>query len=118
MPLLSLLSSAATPPPEARAQLFARLTRLLAEELGKPESYVMVALHPRTEMSFGGDAWAPCCYAELKNVGALLPERTATLSSLLCGEIAHALGVRTDRIYIEFTSADGAAWGWNGGTFA
>jgi hypothetical protein len=39
------------------------------------------------------------------------------LSEVLCDAIAKALGVPRDRIYIEFTNADGALWGFDGGTF-
>jgi phenylpyruvate tautomerase PptA (4-oxalocrotonate tautomerase family) len=117
MPLLWLTTSAPPPLPDARQALYARLSRLLAQELRKPERYVMVTLGPRAEISFGADAAAPACYAELKNVGTLSPERVAELSKLLCAEIATGLGVAQDRIYLEFTNADGAMWGWNGETF-
>lgn len=116
MPLLSILTSA--PPPAARGPLFAELTRLLATALDKPAAYVMVALAPRAELSFAGDATTPALYAELKNVGTLSPERVAELSALLTSELAARLGVDPARIYIEFTNADGALWGWNGETFA
>ena len=116
MPLLSILTSAA--PPAGRAELFAGLTRLLARELDKPEAYVMVALAPRAELSFAGDAGTPALFAELKNVGTLAPARVAELSRLLCAELGARFGVAQDRIYIEFTNADGALWGWNGDTFA
>ena len=117
MPLLSILTPA-RPPADRRAELLTTLSRLLARELDKPESYVMVALaHPEL-MSFGGDASRPACYVELKNVGTFSAERCEQLSALLCRELAGALGVAADRIYIEFTGADGALWGWNGTTFA
>jgi phenylpyruvate tautomerase len=115
MPLLSITSSA--PAPMDRGRLLAHLSALLSGELGKPEPYVMVALQPRAEMSFGGTT-RPACYAELKNIGTLSPERVEQLSRLLCTELAAAFGVDQDRIYIEFTNTDGALWGWNGGTFA
>jgi phenylpyruvate tautomerase len=115
MPLLTITTSAA--PPTARGILLGRLSSLLARELGKPESFVMVLLHPRAEMSFAGTT-RPACFAELKNVGTFPPERVEQLSALLCAELAGALGVDNDRIYIEFTNSDGALWGWNGGTFA
>src|SRR5262249_3725476 len=110
MPLLTLTTSAAPPAADARAKLFARLSGLLARELEKPESYVMVALAPPAEMLFGGNS-APACYAELKNVGTLSPARAAELSALLCRELGAGLGVPADRIYIEFTNVDGAYWG-------
>jgi phenylpyruvate tautomerase len=84
MPLLSLLSSAPPPAPSDREVLFARLSGLLARQLTKPEKYVMVALSQRADMSFGGDASTPACYAELKNVGTLSAEQVTELSALLC----------------------------------
>jgi phenylpyruvate tautomerase PptA (4-oxalocrotonate tautomerase family) len=118
MPLLSLVTSAPSPSPEARARLFSGLSSLLARELDKPEAYVMVTLAAGAAMSFGGDASTAACYAELKNVGSLSPGRVAELSRILCAAIGGALDLPQDRIYIEFTNADGAMWGWNGETFA
>jgi phenylpyruvate tautomerase len=118
MPLLSITTSAYPLPADRRVALFTRLTGVLARELGKPEAYVMVALSPRVDISFGGDSARPSCYAELKNIGTLDAARIAQLSGVLCGELAAALEIAQDRIYIEFTNADGALWGWNGETFA
>jgi len=47
-----------------------------------------------------------------------LPQgRTATLSKALCELMNKTLGVKAERVYIEFADAEGALWGWNGGTF-
>jgi phenylpyruvate tautomerase len=116
MPLLSLFSSAPRPEEPALSQMLGSLSALLARELGKPLHYVMVGLAPRMDMSFGGSR-EPCCYAELKNVGQLSNETVEHLSQVLCDAIARALSLPEDRIYIEFTNADGALWGYDGGTF-
>lgn len=116
MPLLNLFSSAKPPEEPALSQLLASFSGLLARELGKPERYVMVGLAPRLEMSFAGSR-EPACYAELKNVGHLEQEKVEHLSEVLCDAIARGLGLRRDRIYIEFTNADGGLWGFDGGTF-
>jgi phenylpyruvate tautomerase len=50
-------------------------------------------------------------------VGTLSDEKVEQLSALLCDAIAKALGLPRDRIYIEFTNADGSLWGFDGGTF-
>jgi hypothetical protein len=113
VPLLALRTSAAAP----KRAAYTRLTRLLARELRKSERWVMITVEARVPMTFGGSA-SPACYAELKNVGKLGRKRVEQLSALLCAEIARALGVARDRIYIEFTNAEGALWGWDGGTFA
>jgi phenylpyruvate tautomerase len=114
MPLLNVFTSAALP--ADRPAWLRHLSALLSRELDKPEDYVMVILTPRPDMSFGGST-DPACYAELKNVGHLSEGRVAELSTKLCAELAAGLRVPADRIYVEFTNADGALWGWNGTTF-
>jgi phenylpyruvate tautomerase len=116
MPLLNLFSSASRPDEAALAEALGSLSKLLATELGKPERYVMVGLAPRLDMSFAGSR-EPACYAELKNVGRLSHDKVEHLSEVLCDAIAKALAVPRNRIYIEFTNADGAMWGFDGGTF-
>ncbi len=116
MPLLHLFSSAPPPDEPALAPILKSFSTLLARELGKPERYVMVSLAPRATMMFAGST-DPACYAELKNVGQLPAEKIEHLSQILCGAIAKALAIPGNRIYIEFTNADGALWGFDGGTF-
>jgi phenylpyruvate tautomerase len=116
MPLLNVYTSA-EPPDAARAEaLLKDLSSALARALGKPEAYVMTNLVPRTRMTFGGTL-APACYAELKNVGTFSPADTARLSAELTDRLARGLGVEKDRIYVEFSNAEGHLWGWNGETF-
>lgn len=117
MPLVHLFTSAPPPADDARRALLGELSGLLARELDKPEAYVMVALEPRAEMLFAGST-APACYAELKNVGTLAQAQIERLSEQLAQTLARGLAVAKDRIYVEFTNADGALWGWNGSTFA
>jgi phenylpyruvate tautomerase len=116
MPLLNLFSSAKQPDEPALAQMLKSFSSLLAHELGKPERYVMVGLAPRMEMTFAGSR-EPACYAECKNVGQLDDDKVEQLSRVLCEAIAKALALPQDRIYIEFTNAHGALWGFDGGTF-
>lgn len=116
MPLLNLFSSAPELQEPALSQTLKSFSSLLAHELGKPEHYVMVGLAPRMQMAFAGSR-EPACYAELKNVGELDQEKVEHLSEVLCDAIAKALALPRNRIYIEFTNADGALWGFDGGTF-
>jgi phenylpyruvate tautomerase len=116
MPLLNVYTSA-EPLSEARAEaLLQGLSAKLSEHLKKPEAYVMTNLVPRTRMTFAGTK-APACYAELKNVGSLSPELTKRLSADLCKTLGEALGVPSERIYIEFSEARGHLWGHDGDTF-
>ena len=95
--------------------LLTNLSARTAEALGKPESYVMVSLKDNVPMVFAGND-APLAYLELKSIG--LPEsKTAALSSSLCSAVNEALSIDTNRIYIEFTDAPRAMWGWDSRTF-
>lgn len=115
MPLVRIVSSA--PTPVAGDALLTALSALLADELGKPEAYVMTCLEPPARMTFAGTS-EPSCYVEVKNVGTLGPELTRRLSAALTAKISAALGVKSDRIYIEFSEARPHHWGHDGGTFA
>ncbi len=88
---------------------------VVAEQLGKPERYVMTSVESNPAMQFAGNT-APLAYLELKSIG--LPESlTADISRALCGMLASETGVEPERIYIEFTDAPRKMWGWNNGTF-
>ena len=99
----------------AQQALMKKASATVAEKLGKPENYVMVAIDPPRPMLFAGSD-APTAYLELKSIG-LPPASTAELSAALCGLVAEELSVDQNRIYIEFANAEPQLWGWNGGTF-
>lgn len=113
MPYLKIQTNQ-TISPEQSADLLTEASKLVAGELGKPESYVMVAIEPPVPMLFAGKD-DPLAYLELKSIG--LPEaKTAGLSQALCG-LMESVGVSKERVYIEFADAERAMWGWNGATF-
>jgi phenylpyruvate tautomerase PptA (4-oxalocrotonate tautomerase family) len=112
MPLLKIQTNQ---PPSDPSRLLSRASALVAELLGKPERYVMVALEPNPSMLFGGDA-APLAYLELKSIG-LPGDRTRELSAALTRLVEQDLGVAPDRVYIEFADAPRHLWGWNAATF-
>jgi len=90
-------------------------SQLVADEIGKPERYVMVAFEPAQPMVFAGSD-DPCAYLELKSIG-LPQDKTKPLSAALCEFVNRQLGIPADRVYIEFADAPRAMWGWNGSTF-
>ncbi|QKT02747.1 hypothetical protein HUS23_02410 [Ectothiorhodospiraceae bacterium 2226] len=114
MPYLSLQTNQDLSEEQASA-LLPRLSTQLADLLGKPERYVMVALRPPVPMMFAGSD-APAAYLELKSIG--LPSADApALSAELCALLEETLGIPRDRVYIEFADAPRTMWGWNGRTF-
>lgn len=88
---------------------------LVAEQLGKPESFVMVALQADTPMLFAGSD-DPLAFLELKSIG-LQPSRTKALSEALCQLVEGHLGIDRDRVYVKFIDVKGSMWGWKGDTF-
>lgn len=112
MPLLTIETNVE---PNDSAEVIAACSAAVAEMLGKPESYVMVALRHNPAMSFAGNT-EPLAYLELKSLG--LPEtRTEAFSSILCQLIQEHFGIAPARSYIEFSSPPRHMWGWNSTTF-
>lgn len=101
--------------PDRTAALMSKASELLAERLGKPRRYIMVALNTSHPMLFDASD-APSAFAELKSLG--LPEdRTGELSEALCDLLQAELAVDRQRIFIVFASVARHMWGWNGATF-
>lgn len=116
MPLIKVQTSVAAPEKSSVETLLKDLSASLAKHLGKPEAYVMTAFEPDVAMTFAGTI-APACYIEIKSVGTMNPNLTKAMSQDFCQKVNQALGVPTDRTYIEFADAKGPMWGWNGSTF-
>jgi phenylpyruvate tautomerase len=88
---------------------------LVAEELDKPEDYVMVALQPNTPMLFAGSD-DPVAFLELKAIG-LPAKKTRRLSEALCNLVETHLGIPPSRVYVKFITVAHGMWGWKGDTF-
>lgn len=98
---------------EQRKTLLSALSTQLAEELGKPEAYVMVQIISGADLIFAATC-EPTAYVELKSIGLADTQR---LSRFVCGLLQSQLGIPPHRVYIEFTDIDPKRWGWNNGTF-
>jgi len=114
MPYLKILSNQALEDSK-QAELLKEASKLIATELAKPESYVMVNLEPCRPMLFAGND-APTAYLELKSIG-LSESQTKPLSATLCQLIETTFNIPQERIYIEFADAPRSMWGWKGSTF-
>jgi phenylpyruvate tautomerase PptA (4-oxalocrotonate tautomerase family) len=116
MPLIKVQTSVDAPERMAVEALLKQLSAGLAKHTGKPESYVMTAFEPNIAMTFGGTT-EPVCYIEIKSVGTMSSTQTKAMSEDFCQQVNAALGVPTNRTYIEFADAKGHMWGWNSATF-
>ena len=114
MPFLRIQTNHPLNEADARS-LASSSSALVAEQLGKPENYVMTSVENNPAMQFAGSD-EPLAYLELKSIG--LPEsKTGDFSAALAALLNRHLGLPADRVYIEFADAPRAMWGWNGGTF-
>ena len=112
MPLLEITTNTTIDNTRALAE---RASRLTAEILSKPESYVMVKIQPEQALIFAGKN-TPAAYVQLKSLG--LPEkRTADFSAKICAFLNAELAISSERIFIEFTSPQSHMWGWDNSTF-
>ena len=112
MPLLEISTNTTI---ENAQQVAGLASKLAAEILGKPESYVMVKIQPKQVLLFAGTDEA-AAHIKLKSLG--LPEdNTRDFSARLCNFIETELGVSSARIYIEFSDPPRHMWGWDKTTF-
>ncbi len=100
---------------KAQRVILREASGLIADELEKPESMVMIALESDIPMLFGGSD-DPVAFLELKAVG-LPVRRTRQLSKVLCALIKNHLGVTKQRVYVKFIDVKHGMWGWKGDTF-
>ncbi|MFN2341331.1 MAG: phenylpyruvate tautomerase MIF-related protein [Halanaerobium sp.] len=100
---------------EKKEEVLKKLSAAMAEQLGKPESYIMTALEAELKMTFGGST-ENTAFIQLKSIG-LKESMTEELSQFICEFLEKELEIEQDRIYIQFVDAPGAMWGWDGGTF-
>jgi phenylpyruvate tautomerase PptA (4-oxalocrotonate tautomerase family) len=92
-----------------------KASAFIADLLGKPEGYVMVAIKPSTAMRFGAGL-EPTAMVQLYSIG-LPEERCAEFSGKICAFIEDEIGVAPDRVYIDFRDLKRSRFGWNGKTF-
>lgn len=112
MPLLEITTNTTIDNTQALAE---RASRLIAEILSKPESYVMVKILSAQALLFAGSD-EPAAHLQLKSLN--LPEKsTADFSARLCAFIEAELNISSARTYIEFSSPQRHLWGWDKGTF-
>jgi phenylpyruvate tautomerase PptA (4-oxalocrotonate tautomerase family) len=103
-------------PDDAGSTAFTRkASAFVAELLGKPESYVMTSLEPKTAMTFGATN-GPAAFVRLKSIG-LPRQRCGELAEAICAFVDRELGVPKDRVFIDFKDVERSLFGWNGDTF-
>jgi phenylpyruvate tautomerase PptA (4-oxalocrotonate tautomerase family) len=114
MPLLKFETTVVLSEDKQQA-LLASLSKTVAEAIGKPEQYVMVASSQAAMQMSGspGDA----AFVDVRSIGGLTGVVNRKLSQKVCQLLHDSLGIPPDRIYLNFTDVQASHWGWNGNTF-
>jgi phenylpyruvate tautomerase PptA (4-oxalocrotonate tautomerase family) len=100
---------------ESKGALLKKLSAFVAELLGKPESYVMIALKPGTDLIFAGSD-EPAAFVRLKSIG--LPGKgCGQFSEKICRLIEQELHIPRNRVFIDFKDLERSMFGWDGKTF-
>lgn len=96
------------------AALLKAASNTVAKVSGKPESYVMIAVEHKANMSFGGST-EPTAILDYRSLG--LPSDRKAFSDALCTMIEQHIGVSGSRTYISMTDSERQNWGWDHSTF-
>jgi phenylpyruvate tautomerase PptA (4-oxalocrotonate tautomerase family) len=101
---------------EEKKALCAKLSRICAETMGKPESYVMVALNEGSAILLGGQP-GPAAFVDVRGIGGLSGSVNRTLSERICQVLAEVARIPSKRVYLNFASIEAVDWGHDGRTF-
>jgi len=114
MPLLKLETTVVLSEANRQA-LLASLSKTVAETIGKPQQYVMVAASQAAMQMSGspGDA----AFVDVRSIGGLTDDVNRNLSQKVSQLLHDSLGIPPNRIYLNFTDVEASHWGWNGSTF-
>jgi phenylpyruvate tautomerase len=115
MPYMHCLTSASLTQ-EIEDKLKAAFAQILADEAGKPESYLYVSLRGDETLFLGGKR-KPGAVFQVSLVGTLNKTQKKAISARLAKAGEEFLGLSQDASYIIFQEVNGENWGWNGSTF-
>ena len=87
---------------DKKESLALALSKICAEGIGKPESYVASLVEDDAAFAFGGGK-ADAALVEVRSIGGLNGAVNAALSKSICDKLTEELGIPGDRIYINFT---------------
>lgn len=100
---------------EEKDAVSAALSKIVSQQLGKPESYVMVLVEDNVHMRFAGTT-DKCVFMDLRSIGCISRGQNKKTSAALT-KFWTDKGFSSDRTYISFMDMPGANWGYDGDTF-
>ena len=114
MPLIKIQTS--VPISEGKREaILSSLSSIIAEKIGKPTQYVMVALEEGPVMMSG--EVGPAAFADVRSIGGLSNAVNNAIAVSVCNLLKEYLGIPTQRTYVTFTDVSASNWAWDGRTF-
>lgn len=113
MPFLSIQTNTALRD-EQQSALLDAAAKIVASQLGKPESYVMASFVPAARMRFAGDE-SPTAFLELSSIGIPDAKRNPLVAALT-DVVAQTCGIKTERIFVVLADIGARYWSLNGAT--
>ncbi|GAB5353588.1 hypothetical protein AAMO2058_000048100 [Amorphochlora amoebiformis] len=91
-------------------------SKLVSSALGKPESYVAIAVNDGTDLIWGGED-VPAALCQVVSLGSINLENNKKVSEGVC-EMLKDFGIAGTKVYIEFRDVARENMGYDGKTFA
>ena len=109
MPYINITTSEKV---DNKKRILKEITILISSLTNKSKKFVMAKIVDNSEMYFENER--PCCFLEIKSIGALNPSEMA---KPIANFVYEKIGIPTDKIYISFEDVPASMWAWNGRTF-
>ena len=109
MPFINISTSSKV---EDKKKLLEEISILISYLTNKPKKFVMAKLEDESKLIF--DDERPCCFLEIKSIGALSP---SVMAKPISNFVYEKMGIPIDKIYIYFEDVSASMWAWNGRTF-
>ncbi len=110
MPLVTISTSEEI---EQKKEFIKKVAELTGKLTNKSLNYVMVRLIDSLDMYFS-ESHSPCCYLEVKSIGAL---DSSTMAPIFSDFIKKEIEIPPNRIFINFEDISPSNWAWDGKTF-
>lgn len=113
MPLLTLQTSVKI---QDKASLALEFSKLCAEIIGKPETYVQSVVEDDAVIAMGGKI-TDSAFVEVKSIGGLNQSVNRELSKAICRVLEEKAQIKASSVYINFVGVSASNWGNNFTTF-
>jgi phenylpyruvate tautomerase len=113
MPLIKLQTSAKI---QDKPSLALELSKICAQIIRKPESYVQSIVEDDAVISLGGKI-VDSAFVEVRSIGGLNSSVNKELSLAICKVLEEKIKVAPSSVYINFTDVPASNWGNNSTTF-